>query len=104
MGRSELAVIEPSRRSRLYQGIVEQIEARLEKGELHPGDQPPAERALADQFQVSRASVREALRTLELLGIVETRAGGGTFVRQVAPDDLARPLHSLIARGHSLPD
>jgi len=59
---------------------------------------------LAEQFQVSRASVREALRTLELLGVIETDAGGGTFVRQVAPDDLVRPLHSLIARGHSVPD
>ena len=36
--------------------------------------------------------------------MVETRAGGGTFVRQVGPDDLVRPLHSLIARGHSVPD
>lgn len=48
--------------------------------------------------------MREALRTLELLGMVETRAGGGTFVRRAGPDDLARPLHSLIARGHSLAD
>lgn len=95
-------MIEPIRRSRLYQGIVEQIESLLERGQLHPGDQLPPERALADQFQVSRASVREALRTLELLGAVETRAGGGTFVRQVAPDDLARPLQSLISRGHSI--
>jgi GntR family transcriptional regulator, transcriptional repressor for pyruvate dehydrogenase complex len=99
-----LATIEPIRRIKLYQGIVEQIETLLERGELKPGDQLPAERTLADQFQVSRASVREALRTLELLGIVETRAGGGTFVRQVAPDDLARPLQSLIARGHTLSD
>ena len=44
------------------------------------------------------------MRTLELLGIVETRAGGGTFVRQTSPDDLARPLTSLITRGHSLAD
>jgi GntR family transcriptional regulator, transcriptional repressor for pyruvate dehydrogenase complex len=101
---AELTTIEPIRRSRLYQSIVEQIESLLEKGELNPGDQLPAERALAEQFQVSRASVREALRTLELLGIVETRAGGGTFVRQVAPDDLAKPLQSLIARGHTLRD
>ncbi len=36
--------------------------------------------------------------------MVETRAGGGTFVRQVAPDDLVRPLHSLISRGHTIPD
>lgn len=36
--------------------------------------------------------------------MIETRAGGGTFVRHVAPDDLARPLHSLIARGHTVQD
>ena len=48
--------------------------------------------------------MREALRSLELLGIVETRAGGGTFVRQAQPDDLARPLTSLISRGHELKD
>lgn len=103
-GRRLLTTIEPIRRSRLYQSIVQQIEALLERGELRPGDQLPAERSLAEQFQVSRASVREALRSLELLGIVETRAGGGTFVRQVLPDDLTRPLHSLIARGHTLAD
>lgn len=59
---------------------------------------------MAEQFQVSRASVREALRSLELLGAVETRAGGGTFVRRTAPEDLARPLSNLIARGHTITD
>jgi GntR family transcriptional repressor for pyruvate dehydrogenase complex len=103
-GRTELAVIEPVRRSRLYQDIVSQIETLLDKGELRPGDQLPPERALAEQFQVSRASVREALRSLELLGVVETRAGGGTFVRRTVPEDLARPLSNLIARGHTLTD
>jgi GntR family transcriptional repressor for pyruvate dehydrogenase complex len=48
--------------------------------------------------------VREALRSLELLGVVETRAGGGTFVRQAQPDDLAKPLTRVIARGHTLKD
>jgi GntR family transcriptional repressor for pyruvate dehydrogenase complex len=104
LGRSALAVIEPVRRSRLYQDIVSQIEALLDRGELRPGDQLPPERALAEQFQVSRASVREALRSLELLGVVETRAGGGTFVRRTVPEDLARPLSNLIARGHTLTD
>lgn len=83
---------------------MSQIEALLDRGELNPGDQLPPERALAEQFQVSRASVREALRSLELLGIVETRAGGGTFVRRTVPEDLARPLSNLIARGHTLTD
>lgn len=83
---------------------MSQIESLLDRGELHPGDQLPPERALAEQFQVSRASVREALRSLELLGIVETRAGGGTFVRHATPEDLARPLSNLITRGHTLTD
>lgn len=99
-----MALVQPIKRDRLYQGIVAQIEALLERGELRPGDQLPPERQLAEQFQVSRASVREALRSLELLGIVETRAGGGTFVHQAQPGDLVRPLSSLIARGHTVAD
>lgn len=99
-----MALVQPIRRDRLYQGIVTQIEALLERGELKPGDQLPAERQLAEQFEVSRASVREALRSLELLGMVETRAGGGTFVRRAHADDLARPLSSLITRGHTVAD
>lgn len=51
---------------------------------------------------MSRASVREALRSLELLGIVETRAGGGTFVREATSNAASRPLTSLITRGHGL--
>ena len=99
-----MALVQPIRRNRLYQGIVTQIEALIERGELRPADQLPAERALAYQFQVSRASVREALRSLELLGIVETRAGGGTFVRQGQPDDLHGPLTGIISRGHTIAD
>jgi len=99
-----VALVEPVRRYRLYQDIVAQIEALLDRGELRPGDQLPTERALAEQLQVSRASVREALRSLELLGIVDTRAGGGTFVRRAVAGDLARPLSALISRGHPIAD
>ena len=48
--------------------------------------------------------MREALRSLELLGVVETHAGGGTFVRHTSPEDLARPLSNLISRGHTIAD
>lgn len=99
---ANLVLVQPIRRDRLYQSIVAQIEGLLERGELSAGDQLPAERQLAEQLQVSRASLREALRSLELLGIVETRAGGGTFVRAASSDAVTRPLTSLIARGHGL--
>jgi GntR family transcriptional repressor for pyruvate dehydrogenase complex len=49
-------------------------------GELKNGDKLPGERALADMLGASRASVREAFRTLEILGILEVRHGGGTYV------------------------
>lgn len=94
-------VMEPIRRERLHESIVAQIQRRIERGELNPGDQLPPERALAEQLRVSRASVREALRSLELLGVTESRPGGGTFIRQVSPDDLLRPLAAL-TKAHDL--
>lgn len=91
----------PIRRERIHESIVAQIQERLERAELKPGDQLPSERVLAEQFRVSRASVREALRSLELLGVTESRPGGGTFIRQASPDALLRPLTAL-ARAHDL--
>ena len=93
----------PIRRERIHESIVAQIQERLERGSLRPGEQLPAERVLAEQFQVSRASVREALRSLELLGVTESRPGGGTFIRQASPDALLRPLAAL-ARAHDMRD
>lgn len=60
---------------RLYQGIVEQIEQALARGELEPGQRLPSERDLMVQFGTSRATVREALRVLESNGVVRSRPG-----------------------------
>ncbi|WAH39349.1 FadR/GntR family transcriptional regulator [Alicyclobacillus dauci] len=60
--------------------ILEQIRS----GELTVGNQLPSERALAKQFNTSRTSVREALRTLEAVGIVQTRLGSGTYITDKA--------------------
>jgi len=58
-------LIEPVKRSRIYEHIVEQIRALIREGRWAPGDQIPPERELAERFRVSRTSVREALRALE---------------------------------------
>ena len=91
--------LKPVRRSRLYEGIVGQIQALIAEGRLRPGDQLPPERVLAETFQVSRTSVREALRALELRGLVEGKQGGGTYVRAVSADDLARSMTSALLAG-----
>lgn len=91
--------LEPVRRSRIYEHIVDQLQALIDQGQLKPGDQLPPERVLAETFKVSRTSVREALRALEMLGLIEGRQGGGTFVRAPSPADLVGPLASALVAG-----
>ena len=87
----------PIKTKRLYEEIVEQIKQLIADGKLKPGDKLLAERDLAERFQVSRASVREAIRTLEMLGIIDIRPGEGTFVRGTDSDDIIRPLAMFLA-------
>jgi GntR family transcriptional repressor for pyruvate dehydrogenase complex len=84
--------IAPIKSTRIYQEIVRQVKGMIAEGRLKSGDQLPPERDLAEKFVVSRTSVREALRALESLGLVEIRPGEGTFVREVSVDSLVEPL------------
>lgn len=67
---------------------------------MKPGQKLPPERDLAGRFQVSRTSIREALRVLEINGIVEVRPGGGNFIRplevQALVDDLAAAVNKAV--------
>jgi GntR family transcriptional repressor for pyruvate dehydrogenase complex len=92
-------LLEPVRRSRIYEHIVDQIRALIREGRWSPGDQIPPERELAERFRVSRTSVREALRALEMQGVIESRQGGGTFVRTADTEALVPPLAAAILRG-----
>jgi GntR family transcriptional repressor for pyruvate dehydrogenase complex len=74
------------RRNKVYEEVAKQIE-RLILKKLKPGDKLPSERELAEMLQVSRSSIRDAIRGLELMGLVEPRQGAGTIVRQ--PDESA---------------
>lgn len=62
--------------------IMEQIASIITSGQLKPGDQLPNERDLAEQFQVTRGRVREALRALSLVGLLTIKAGEGSFVNE----------------------
>jgi GntR family transcriptional repressor for pyruvate dehydrogenase complex len=86
----------PIKSTRIYEEIVRQVKAMIAEGRLKAGDRLPPERDLAEKFVVSRTSVREALRALESLGLVEIRPGEGTFVRQVSIESLVEPLALLM--------
>jgi GntR family transcriptional regulator, transcriptional repressor for pyruvate dehydrogenase complex len=85
--------------SRLYEQIVEQIEASIQKGALKPGDQLPAERDLASQFGVSRTAVREAVKALREKGLVEAYPGRGTFVTSDTSNGIRLTLDRMIRTG-----
>ena len=90
-----LAVV-PIRRSRISQQIVVQLCQMIRRGQLRPGDRLPPERELSEQLHVSRASLREALRALEIAGIVVAKQGGGTYIREVFDDGILSPLSLVL--------
>lgn len=89
-------IFRPIRPKKISEEIVNQIKELIVKGDLKPGDRIPSERELAASLDVSRPSVREALMGLEALGFLESRQGGGTYVRSLADPAMADPLTNLI--------
>jgi GntR family transcriptional repressor for pyruvate dehydrogenase complex len=87
--------------SRLYEQIVQQIEASILKGELSEGSQLPAERDLAKQFGVSRTAVREAIKALQEKGLVDAFPGRGTFVTNGTSNSMRRSLDRIIKSGET---
>jgi len=85
-------MFEKVKATKVYELVIEQIKEQINKGELRCGDRLPPERELCEKLNVSRTSVREALRALEMLGIFECRQGGGNFIKDHFEDSLIEPL------------
>lgn len=90
------------RKTRLFEGVAQQIQRLIVDGALKPGDKLPPERELAARFAVSRGSVRDAIRTLELVGLVVPRQGEGTVVADVSPEAVVMPIASVLSRKREL--
>src|SRR5438552_13454686 len=100
--RKVMSQLREVRSSRRYQQVADQIQRLILKGVLKPGDRLPPERELAQKFGVARSSVRDAIRTLEMMGIVEPRQGLGTVVREIDADALVIPLASMLMKQREL--
>ena len=80
-------------RPRLYEAVAKELKTFILDGGLKPGDQLPTEQELCQRLNVGRATLREAMRQLQMLGLVESKAGRGTYVCGEARDsDLTRLL------------
>ena len=91
-------VLEPIRPKKISEEIVNQIKQLISKGDLKPGDRIPSERELATMLGVSRPSVREAIMVLEAMGFLDSRQGGGTFVKALTEGSIMDPLAKLVEK------
>jgi len=82
--------------------IVERIQKSLQSGHLKPGSKLPPERELAANLGVSRSSLREALKALSVMGVLESRVADGTYVRSNASSSIAESLQfSILLRNRT---
>jgi GntR family transcriptional repressor for pyruvate dehydrogenase complex len=95
-------MFQPVQSGRISNSLVGQIKDAIFRRELKPGDKLPSERQLMEQFQTSRVTVREALRTLEQSGILEIRRGveGGAFVRDPNTKVVNTFLQDMVSMGN----
>jgi GntR family transcriptional repressor for pyruvate dehydrogenase complex len=101
VGTAVKTEFEAVRRNRVSEEVARQLE-QLILQKLQPGDKLPAERELAEMLGVSRSSIRDAIQSLRLMGLVEPRQGAGTVVRQISAEALVNPLANVIAHQRQL--
>lgn len=85
------------KKSSISEDIVDNLLSLIRERELRPGDKLPPERELAAMMQVSRPSLREALRALAIMNIIEIRQGDGTYITSLEPDLLMAHLDFVFA-------
>jgi GntR family transcriptional regulator, transcriptional repressor for pyruvate dehydrogenase complex len=70
----------PISNQKTYEYVMQQIQRMILSGQLEKGDKLPSERELAEKMQISRTSVREGLRVLETMGVIESKHGEGNYI------------------------
>jgi GntR family transcriptional repressor for pyruvate dehydrogenase complex len=93
---------EAVKKTKLYEKVAQQIKEMMRDGLLKPGDRLPPERELAESFKVSRSSLRDAIRMLEVMGLLAPRQGEGTIVCEVSAESLMNPLSSMLLHKREL--
>ena len=100
----ESGLIQPFKKTRIPEEIADRLRLLVLDGTYPPGRPLPSERLLAARFGVSRGSIRDAFRILEMIGLLETRHGLGTYPRELTVDRLVAPLASALTYARDLQD
>ena len=86
----------PIKNNKVYEQVIDQIKNMIYEGDLKRGDKLPSERELKRQLGVSRASIREAFSALEMIGLIKSRPGEGTFIKTDFDNNLVDPLSLVL--------
>ncbi|MBL4932656.1 FadR/GntR family transcriptional regulator [Clostridium paridis] len=89
--------------TKAYEVVIDSIKDMVFKRELKKGDKLPTERELAENLKVSRTSVREAIRALEIIGLVESKQGAGNYIKDDFATSLFEPLSVMFMLQESSP-
>lgn len=81
---------------KIYEEVAEAIHEMIRSGKFKPGDKLDSVQQLAENFQVGRSAIREALTSLRAMGLVEMKQGEGTFVKQFETSNITFPLSMAI--------
>lgn len=92
----------PIKKTRIPEEIADRVRRLILDRTFRRGQPLPSERVLARRFGVSRGSIRDALRMLETIGLLETRHGQGTFPHELDVTRLVAPLASVLTSRHDL--
>ncbi|MFC4022555.1 FadR/GntR family transcriptional regulator [Oceanobacillus longus] len=91
-----------SSKQKVYQEVIKELQRHIEMHHLNAGDKLPSEREISERLNAGRSSVREALRALELIGLIETRHGEGTYLRTYRTFQTVELLSSFILRQENM--
>jgi len=89
-------------KDRLVDRVVDEIQYQIMDGKFTPGMMVPPERELCEQLGVSRTVLREAVRMLVSRGLLETRPGVGTLVKEITSDQVKQPLAMILTQSGSI--
>jgi len=92
IGKEKDKVFTPIKNTKVYEDVIVEIKTMIQNGILKKGDKLPSERDLSEQLGISRASIREAIKSLQIVGLIESRQGEGNFIRDSFQDNLFEPL------------
>ncbi|PAD34328.1 FadR/GntR family transcriptional regulator [Terribacillus saccharophilus] len=82
---------------KIYEQVADELLSMIREGKLKPGEKLSSVTQLAENFQVGRSAIREALATLRAMGLVEMKQGEGTYVKAFEPEEIVYPLqHALL--------